>query len=88
MKNKYIISLVLLLPSLICATEYHISESYSIYVVSCSLVENTAFTAVLRSDENFETSTNPIPVSVLFSEEVVDLDESFILVFSLYNSHL
>ena len=81
MKNRYIISLLLLLPSFIGANEYHISESYSISVVRYSLVENNALTAVLQSDENFETSTNPIPVSVLFSEEVMEFDESYILVY-------
>ena len=53
-----------------------------------SQLEGAGFTATLTSPEDYEITVNPFPLHVTFSEEVMELDESAILVGHCHSFHL
>lgn len=53
-----------------------------------SQLEGAGFTASLTSPEDYEVTVNPFPLHVTFSEEVMELDESAILVGHCHSFHI
>lgn len=66
---------------------YHIANSESKRKHFHSILENVEFRARLKSTEDFETTTNPIPVLIGFSSEVMTFDETHLLVNLHYSMH-